>query len=221
MIILLHGALGSAHQFAGLSSALHRVPHQILEFPGHGQTDDIAAPWTIELFSQWLQTRLQEFESPVTVFGYSMGGYVAMDCALRNPQLCRRIVTLGTKLRWSVEGANHETKMLDPDRILEKVPRFAEDLQRRHGADRWRTVLEKTASLMHTLGAAPVLTTERMLQCTTPIRFGLGDRDEMVSLDETREFFAATPGAEFFVLPATKHPIEKVRQDYLVPMILG
>jgi hypothetical protein len=47
------------------------------------------------------------------------------------------------------------------------------------------------------------------------VRYMIGDRDEMVSLEETRSYYAATAGAEFAVLPATRHPIEKVRTELI------
>ncbi len=221
MITILHGALGSAHQFTPLTQALRDRPHRVLTLPGHGSAADVDAPWTIDLFSRWLEDILESDGTPATIFGYSMGGYVAMDCALRRPDLVARIVTLGTKLAWSPEGAAREIRFLDPETILAKVPAFAADLAARHGEDRWRTVLAKTADLMTDLGARPVLTHERMSAMTVPVRYGLGDRDEMVTLDETLGFMRATPGAELFMLPGTRHPIERVKSELLVPMIVG
>ncbi|MCX6140231.1 MAG: thioesterase domain-containing protein [Candidatus Kapabacteria bacterium] len=221
MITILHGALGSAHQFEPLQAALG-VPSRVIEFFGHGSATDVSSPWTIKLFSQQLERALESFvaEGPALIFGYSMGGYVAIDCALRRPDLIARIVTLGTKLSWSEEGAHHETKMLDAEKIEAKVPAYAVDLARRHGQDRWRTVLTKTAVLMQTLGAQPVLTPERCTAISIPIRYGIGDRDEMVTLAETIAFYAATPSSELGVLPGTKHPIERVNVEVLAQHIM-
>jgi hypothetical protein len=38
----------------------------------------------------------------------------------------------------------------------------------------------------------------------------LGDRDQMVSLQETLDVYKALPQAQLAVLPNTPHPIEKV-----------
>ena len=180
VITILHGALGSAHQFAPLQGALS-IPSRVITFIGHGAESDSDEPWSIELFSRQLEQSLQSDPSgaPAHIFGYSMGGYVALDCAIRRPDLIEKIVTLGTKLSWSEQGALDETKKLNPDIIEAKVPAFAADLARRHGAERWRTVLSKTADLMIALGSNPVLTIERCAQFSLPVRYGLGDRDEM------------------------------------------
>jgi pimeloyl-ACP methyl ester carboxylesterase len=219
MITILHGALGSAHQFSALSSALGSTPQRIITFPGHGDAPDTGADWTIDALTSWLIDVLEKDGHPATIFGYSMGGYVALEGALRRPDLFTRIVTLGTKLAWSADGAAKEIRFLDPETILAKVPQFAADLEARHGVDRWREVLARTAGLMTDLGARPLLTHERMAACTVPVRYGLGDRDEMVTLDETLGFVRATPQAEFFMLPGTRHPIERVRPNLLIPML--
>jgi len=216
-LYILHGALGSAHQFDALQEAL-TVPSAVLTFVGHGNVADTCDDWSVELFSKQLEEELQSRDSstPVSIFGYSMGGYVAMDCALRRPDLIARIVTLGTKFDWSVEGAMREIQMLDPDMIQSKVPAFGADLARRHGAHRWRIVLAKTADLMTHLGAQPTLSPERCSSLTIPVRYGIGDRDQMVSVEETIPYFRSSPGAELHVLPNTRHPIERVSLAELV-----
>jgi pimeloyl-ACP methyl ester carboxylesterase len=73
--------------------------------------------------------------------------------------------------------------------------------------------------MMIGLGNDPVLTEGDMAKISIPVRYGLGDRDEMVTLDETARFYRATPGAELVVLPGTRHPIEKVRPHLLVEQI--
>lgn len=222
MITILHGALGSAHQFEPLRAALN-VPSRVITFHGHGSTADVDQPWDIDLFSHQLEQELEREpqQQPAQIFGYSMGGYVALDCALRRPDLIGRIVTLGTKLHWTREGAEHETLKLNPDVIEAKVPAFAADLARRHGESSWKTVLQKTAHLMRTLGERPILTHERVGALTIPVRYGIGDRDEMVSLTETVDFYKATPGAELAVLPGTRHPMERVDPSRLAHHILS
>lgn len=216
MILVLHGALGSRHQFESLMERLGERG-SFMKFTGHGTTTDDGHAWTIPLFVEQLERYLEAGAGdPVTVFGYSMGGYVAMTLALRRPELFRNIVTLGTKLAWTREGAEKEAGRLNADIIAEKVPAFAADLQRRHGVDRWQSVLDRTAGLMRDLGAMPLLTQDGMASMSVPVRFMLGDRDEMVGLDETVAFYKATPGAEFAVLPTTRHPIEKVNLRYVL-----
>lgn len=216
-LYILHGALGSAHQFSSLQEALS-VATTVLTFVGHGNVADTPDDWSVELFSKQLEEELQSRNSstPVAIFGYSMGGYVAIECALRRPDLISRIVTLGTKFDWSVEGALREVQKLNPVTIKNKVPAFADDLARRHGEDRWQTVLAKTADLMTGLGTQPTLSPEKCASLAIPVRYGIGDRDEMVSVEETIQYYRSSPGAELHVLPNTRHPIERVSVAELV-----
>ncbi|MDZ4746361.1 MAG: alpha/beta fold hydrolase [bacterium] len=219
-LLLLHGALGSHHQLMPLRDCLRdELPRNnvdILEFVGHGSTADVEAGWTIELYSQQLERYLREHE-PHAIFGYSMGGYVALHLALNGGHaLCPRIITLGTKLVWTPQGAATEVARMQPDVVATKVPAFAADLQRRHGDAHWRTMLTKTSAMMQTLAAQPLLTPSSMSTMQSSVRYMVGDCDSMVSIDETVEFYRATPRAELAVLPATKHPIERVDVDTLV-----
>ena len=47
----------------------------------------------------------------------------------------------------------------------------------------------------------------------------LGDRDKMVTLDETVEVYKNLPQAQLAILPNTPHPIEKVNTDRLASEI--
>ena len=209
-LVLLHGALGSAHQLESLAKDLGEA--RIMEFVGHGSLPDIDEPWTMNLFVD----QLEEFlDGPSVIYGYSMGGYVAIELSKRRPDLVTKVLTTGTKLNWSSEVAKSEVAKLDPDVIQQKVPHFAEDLARRHGKDHWKTVLKKTGDMMIHLGNDPLLTPASMTSVSIPVMYMIGDRDEMVTLEETIEFYRATPNAQLAVLHNTRHPIEKVRKDML------
>ena len=79
-LILLHGALGSQVQFSELSKKLSSsFTIHTFNFSGYGGRPIDQAP-SIELFSQNLIDYIVENDlvSPF-VFGYSMGGYVALN----------------------------------------------------------------------------------------------------------------------------------------------
>lgn len=218
-LLLLHGALGSCTQFESLAGRLraHYDVHTF-DFRGHGAAA-LPAGLTIRTLTEQLDNWISEHipdHSPLTVFGYSMGGYVALLLALEKPQYFRRIITLGTKLHWSPESAAAEIKMIDPEKIEQKVPAFAAELAKRHGAEKWKGLLLQTAELMTDLGATNSLRPEAMQQLTVPVTLLLGDRDKMVTLEETLNVYKAIPGAAFGVLPETPHPIEKVDAERLV-----
>ena len=152
------------------------------------------------------------------IFGYSMGGYVGMYLALHHPEKVSRLVTLATKYRWDAAIAAKETQMLDADKIALKVPAFAVSLEQRHMAD-WKKVLRKTATMMAEMGNDEPLKPEDVQQVVTPTLVLLGDRDKMVTLEETRATYHAVPNGQFGILPNTQHPIEEVDTRLLVQLI--
>ncbi|WP_460501031.1 alpha/beta fold hydrolase, partial [Hymenobacter agri] len=149
-LLLLHGALGSPATLGPLAEAFAGdfVVHT-LAFAGHGGRPVEAATFTLAHFAQEVLAFLAENETgPAHVFGYSMGGYAALLAATREPRRFASISTLGTKLDWTPEAAAAETRFLDPDKILAKVPAFAETLRQRHAPADWAAVLRATAALM-------------------------------------------------------------------------
>lgn len=81
-ILLLHGALGSSDEFSALAQELP-CACVTMDFIGHGTTPDDEAPWTIDRFASQLETFIEELPKPLPIFGYSMGGYVALWLSLR------------------------------------------------------------------------------------------------------------------------------------------
>jgi esterase/lipase len=125
-LLVLHGALGAQQQFEELKTLLEsQFTVHTLNFEGHGgRTSN--APFSMDLFVENVRDYLQENNlSSCSVFGYSMGGYVALKFAAKFPGTVNEIVTLGTKFGWSPEIALKETAMLNPEKIEEKVPKFA------------------------------------------------------------------------------------------------
>lgn len=217
VLVLLHGALDSKAHFSGL------IPHLTdqfevftLNFEGHGgNLSD--SEFSIDLFSKNLVDFLAAHDlKKVAVFGYSMGGYVALYTALRHPAYFEQIVTLGTKFDWSPEAAEKEVKMLNPEVIEEKVPRFAENLKNLHLPADWKKVMSKTASLMKNMGNHPPLTTADFAQIFTPVTIGIGDADKMVTQAESKLVADALPNSTYQILPNVIHPIDQVPVEILV-----
>ena len=75
----------------------------------------------------------ENYIQTIDIFGYSMGGYVALWLARFYPDRVGKIFTLGTKLKWNDEEAEKEIKMLNPEKVELKVPAFAQQLAERHG----------------------------------------------------------------------------------------
>jgi esterase/lipase len=219
-IILLHGAIGAKDQLEPLAVELKQQGYNVftLSFSGHGQTP-FQTNFGIEQFALELEQFIIEnkLENP-SVFGYSMGGYVALYLAHQQPSLLGNIITLGTKFEWSPEISAKETKMLDSKTIIEKVPKFADALQKRHGQD-WELLLQKTAEMMLSLGNKNALPLSDFAAVENKVLIGLADKDNMVSLEETTAVYKQLKNGAMYMLPNTKHPIESIETKLLVEII--
>ncbi len=221
-IILLHGALGAADQLELLAAALQQkqLTTHCLNFTGHGQVP-FDASFGIERFAVELENYILSKQlSKPAVFGYSMGGYVALYLACQRPELLGPVATLGSKFAWSPEMAAKEVKMLDAATILEKVPKYAAALRARHGAN-WEVLLQRTADMMLGLGRQPLLDEGNFSSIENRVLLGLADRDAMVSVDETLAVYHSLKHGNLYMLPATKHPIETVNVALLASLISG
>lgn len=219
-IILLHGALGAKDQFIALSDELKKEGFNVLtfNFSGHGQTP-FFSQFGIEQFARELEQYIKDnrLEKPY-VFGHSMGGYVALYLVIRQPDLIGNIITLGTKFEWNAEVLAKEVKMLTPEIIMEKQPKFGELLKTRHG-DEWKNLLQKTSEMMTQLGKKKVLSLEEISSIENKGMIGLGDNDNMVSLEETVAVYKQLKNGSMYILPGSKHPIEFVNIKVLAKII--
>jgi pimeloyl-ACP methyl ester carboxylesterase len=220
-LILVHGALGDATQLAPLAAKLGSARRiTVLELEGHGKTPFRNRPLRMEALAESVVEAMDARGiERADFFGYSMGGYVALQIAATHPDRVERIVTLATKFAWTPEIATRETAMLDAATIRAKVPKFAAALEARHTGAGWEALLAQTADLMHALGGRPLLSDPVLASIATPVRIGVGDRDATVSIDESAAAARQLPQGELEVHPRTPHPFEKAPLDRIARSI--
>lgn len=220
-LILLHAALGSQLQLLPLKSFLDDTFNvYTFDFMGHGNSKE-NEEFSLDTFVNQLSDFIEKNQLHETaIFGYSMGGYVALKYALSAPKKVSHIVTLGTKFGWTPESAASEIKQLNPEKIQEKVPAFAEKLQELHGTN-WENVVSKTAEMMLRMGnGKTLLTREDWNNISTNTLLLLGEKDTMVTVSETELVKSQLRNAAFGLLEDAKHPIESVDLNLLKHMII-
>jgi len=210
-LVLLHGAIGSKAQLVPLEKLLNKQYNVfIFNFDGHGgRTTE--KEYSIELFADnCKQFMTKHHIQTADIFGYSMGGYVALKLARSHPYLVNRIVTLGTKFEWTISSAVQEVKMLNPNIIEEKIPAFAEHLNKIHAPEDWKVVLKKTGIMMKNLGENNALKKQDFKQILNQVMIMVGDQDQMVSVEESKSVSSVLPNSKFKLLEGVRHPIEKI-----------
>jgi pimeloyl-ACP methyl ester carboxylesterase len=111
-VVFVHGLFGQGKNWATIARGLagnHRVT--LLDLPNHGHS-----PWTERVdyldMAELVATELEQFGEPVTLVGHSMGGKVAMQLALRRPELLRALVVVDiAPVEYPVTGGRTD----DPD----------------------------------------------------------------------------------------------------------
>ncbi|KAA2224499.1 alpha/beta fold hydrolase [Chryseobacterium sediminis] len=218
-LLLLHGALGHSDIFTPYLNTLSQyfTVHTPL-FSGHGDLELPAEGISIEKYTQELSEYCEVNNlADVFIFGHSMGGYAALCYAMKSHENVNSIITLGTKFDWTEEQALKESKMLNPDVILEKIPQYAQLLESQHGS-KWKQLLLAIADLMIDLGKNPPLE-NNLATINIPVQIMVGDKDNMVTIEESSRVYRSLPNAKLAVLPDTKHPLDKVRPSLLLNLI--
>jgi len=221
-ILLLHGALGSCSQLKPLQKNLKEKGARVyaINFSGHSGEPFSNDGFGIEVFANDVIRFLdrEKLES-VDIFGYSMGGYVALWLARQHPQRVNQLTTLGTKFDWSPASAEREIKKMDPEKIKEKIPAFARVLEHRHAPNDWKALMIRTSQMMFELGKKPLLTKEIISFINHKTNILLGDQDDMADRSYSEQVAGWLVNGNFYRLANTPHPIEKVNIEKLMDFI--
>jgi pimeloyl-ACP methyl ester carboxylesterase len=100
-LILLHGGLGSGEMFGPILPAL-AARHQVIavDLQGHGRTADIDRPLDVRLMADDIAALIGHLKlDKPDVAGYSLGGGVALQTAVKYPALVGRLVVVSANVR--------------------------------------------------------------------------------------------------------------------------
>ncbi len=221
-LILLHGALGSASSLAQLKIELdEKFNCHSFNLGGHGKSPFNKSGFGIEVFAEELgEFILDKGLNNPNIFGYSMGGYVALYLASKQSVSLGKIITLGTKFAWTKESAAHETSRMIPETMEQKIPAYTKKLALTHGSE-WKSLVLNTAQMMKGLGEAPLLTSKTLKTIKNEVLILRGSEDKMVTEEESIWASSQLTNGSFNVLDNQPHPIEKVSTSLLTQEILN
>jgi pimeloyl-ACP methyl ester carboxylesterase len=109
-VVLLHGAfMAISGDWNDWVSELSKTRKVItIEMQGHGRTANTGRDFTYDNLADDVAALLDHLKIPsADVIGYSLGGGVALNCAIRHPHKVRKVVSISAVFRqngWTKEG---------------------------------------------------------------------------------------------------------------------
>lgn len=230
-ILLLHGAFNSINMAFGQLIPELSKSHQVIavELQGHGRTNDIDRPFSFENMADDVAAVLKQLKIDSTdVLGYSMGGGVAQQLAIRNPSLVRRLILVSTVYKY--EGWSKETRsilpmltpeMFEPTPIKQEYDKLAPDPKH------FKDFVNKMKTFVNTsydFGADKI----KAIKSPTLIIAGDGDgvtAEHAVEMYRLRGGgymvdFGPTPAAQLALFPGSSHISVMMETNWLVSMII-
>jgi pimeloyl-ACP methyl ester carboxylesterase len=214
-LILLHGAYMTIDLMGPILPGLAKSRRVIaVEQQGHGRTADIDRPLTYEQMADDTAALARHLEiDDADVFGYSMGGGIALQLAIRHPDLVRRLVVASASFRSdAMHAAAVEMFPSITPELFKGSPIEEAYLRTAPNPNDFPRLVEKLVRLDTTDFAWPE---EQIRAIAAPTMIVLGDSDG-VRLDHAIELFglrgggvmgdlAGLPESQLAVLPGTSH----------------
>lgn len=155
-LILLHGGVGSIEMFGEVLTMLAAGRQVVgVDLQAHGRTADIDRPLSRKTMADDIAALIKHlgFEK-ADVMGYSLGGHVALQTAMRHPELVRKLVVVSTTFRrdgWYPEVLAGMDQMgpaaAEP---MKQTPMYASYAQIAPHVDDWPVLLTKMGDLLRT-----------------------------------------------------------------------
>jgi pimeloyl-ACP methyl ester carboxylesterase len=228
-LVLLHGAYMTIDAMGEVVPSLAKTRRVIaVELQGHGRTADIDRPLSYEQMADDTAALLRRIGiEEADIFGYSMGGGIALQVTIRHPEVVRKLVL--ASVYYNNEGVYPEMleaiETITPEAFAGTPWREEYDRIAPNPED-FPTLVAKLKELDLTFVGWPP---EDIQAIEAPALVIIGDSD-VVRPEHTVEMFrlmgggvagdlAGLPSSRLAVLPGTTHVGLVERSDLLVSMI--
>ena len=200
-LVVLHGAFGWATVYPTLAKNRQVIA---VELQGHGHTADVDRPMTIEQLADDTAALLKQLKiERADLFGYSMGGNVALAIAIRHPNLVDRLAINGSNSGKIEEAYEPETFKQFKSLPADFAPPVLKDAYDKVAPDpkKWPVLVAKVKKMgLEFKGFTP----EEMKSIKARVLITLGDRDG-VRLEHAVEMFRLIPNTQLAVFPGGDH----------------
>jgi len=215
-ILLLHGFLGSIQQMEPLAECLKdRFQVYMYDLPGHHGKSFPEEKFTFTTLQQHLYEYIKEFQlNGCMVFGYELGGYLALTLEAKKSGTFDSIFTWGTDFDWSHQKVQTYRQLFAADKIEMQDSLLADKLNLLHFPSDWKEICKETLNLIDYTQKHPLSESE-IDNISCKVRIALGDQEEHITIEESAHFYRQLPQGSLLVLPQTKHNLEELNLNLL------
>jgi pimeloyl-ACP methyl ester carboxylesterase len=143
------------------------------------------------------------------IVGYSDGGQTALEIGMNYPELPRALVAGGAMAEftasyraWVRDAVGDDHSPVDLERFQLNHPDWVGWLQEIYGPERWKALLARLKPMWVT----PLNYTQTDLaRIVAPTLLVIGDRDELVPVQEAARMYGLMRTAELAVVPGASH----------------
>lgn len=219
-LVMLHGAAGcTTLETAPLMRQLETQFHVVaVDLQGHGASPATNAPISVETFTDDILALLDSLSlDEAALFGFSMGGNVALNVARRAPDRIRAVAAHGANVTWTRERAADMQARLNADRLAERSDRLVQHLSAHH--NNWDRLFRQMHGWVATLPKQTPNMQAMAREVTVPTLVSCVDRDDLFPLSETLTLHALLPDARLEVFRGSHHALPLAPLDRLAPTL--
>lgn len=220
-LLVLHGAAGSTlFETAPLVRRLEPSLHVVgLDLSGHGSSsfpsDDTLS---LDVFAEDAHSALEALDlSSAHVFGFSLGGGVALHLAQKHPDRVDRLALLQTTVQWNDALAEQMKQRLDLDALHERAPQRAEQLRSLH--DRPDHLFRHLRAFVDRLPDTSESLWRTLPDLSAPTLVASVDCDPLFGPDVAHALSQHLPNARLAILPGEHHSLTDVPLSLLTPLL--
>lgn len=216
-LTLLHGARANTSQLAPLGGALdsHCTPF-VPDLIGHGGRP-IPDVFSIEALADDVLAQLdREGINATYLFGYSIGGYIALHLARHHPERVLGVITLATKIVFDPPTVDFWTHLSSVERIRDTQ---RDEMDRRHPGQNWDRQVSGLADMYRALGRRAPLSDHDFTRIHTPALIISASNDQLVPWPEALHLANLIPGAHGFTFAGKAHPLNMIPVEFLASII--
>jgi len=211
-ILFLHSALSTHKEFNKLSSFYQNRKQILLDFPSQGQSDTIHKNLTSTILAENVRSLLEHLNIySVDIIGYSLGGYVALELSRIAPSMVHSIVSHAMKFYWTDGAISESLVQLDIQKLKARSQRGFEILSEMHSTNGLEMAIDTMRSVIQHFEEEQLREAD-ILKILSPLLLSVGDRDELVSLQEITKLYQSQASKKTFLAihPNSPHSISKL-----------